>query len=897
MITKHKNLVRSLIWSFLLSAFTLSLHAADTIRITAHPDNIGLEQFIREMESEYPVTFYYEEDWVAGVRVTGAFENEPLDSVLGELLRNTGISWYFPNSATVILYRSDAGHALSATHSGNQETIGSPSRSNGNNLAEVKGKVLDGNTGEPLIGATVYVKELNKGTITGKDGTYRLNVQPGNYHLEFSSIGYLKADRKVTVFSSGTLNVELYEKILEIEQVEVKASENKNDQRSVQMSANTLSERKIKEMPSFLGEADVVKSLLLLPGVSSSGESSAGINIRGGNADQNLFLLDDVPLFSYTHLFGFFSAINPDIVEDVTVYKGGIPAGYGGKLSSVVDVVLKDRIPDSASVEGSAGLIASRLSAATPLFKGRGSAMAAGRTSYTNWMLDMTGVSKLRNSSSGFYDANLKLTAPSGKNSTISLSTYNSRDRFNFAGEASQKYGTDYLRLHHNALWKSKFSSSLTGWYSRYRTQLDETGDTLIASRYKSGIDLSGLNYRISFFPSSLHKFSVGTDNLFYVFHEGHREALHRSSDIINSTLPDQQALETSFYLTHEYNQRNGFSVSYGLRLSGFLNLGESDVFLYQEGLPRSPSTITDTLHYDRMQVASSFGSIEPRISVKYQISPDNSVKFSYARTSQYIHLFSNTTGITPTDVWKPAGNIITPQKGDQVAAGVFSDMAGGKLHLSLESYYKWIDGIMDLKGGYELLMNPTLEAGLLPEKGRAYGVEFMMRKDGRLNGWISYTYARSERKVIGNQGISTINGGNYYPSDYDKPHDLKIVMNYRASARTSVSLNYIFTSGRPVTYPEGYYTISHLPVIQYSDKNKYRLPDYKRLDVSFNYKLYAKRKTRWRSEIIFSLYNVLGNDNTYSVFFRNEQNLDLGAYRVLLIDKPVPAISYSFKF
>ncbi len=763
--------------------------------------------------------------------------------------------------------------------------------------ALIIGKVTNGNTGEPVPLAGIAVQETGKGAVSDRNGNFELNLSRGNFTLRVSRIGYIETQKRISVLSDGKIDLELFTEVYELEEVDVISNRLGTSKNNLQIGSSSINISRIKQIPSFMGETDVIKSIGMLPGVSNSGESSSGLTVRGGNPDQNLFLVDGVPLFNTSHLFGFFTAINPDMVKELTLFKGSIPATMGGRLSSIVEIKLNDELSPKHKVDASFGLISSRIKLSIPLKHEKSTVLLSGRTSYSDLLLKNSGIKELQNSGAGFYDLNAKYIQKQKNGNLLKTSAYSSRDRFRFREESEHAYGTDYYTIDYILFSGSMMSNAISAFYSGFHTELSEVGDSLKSSKYKSGIEMFSLNYNGGYFPSQNHKIYYGINNILYSFQMGERTPLNLNSSIPLQKLDKKYGLESALYAGHDYNHFSGLSVSWGLRFALYNQLGPAEIYNYTSGMPRDEEYITDTSFFEPGRKVAVYPSLEPRIALKYYMNDNFTLKMSYTRSKQFIHLYSNTSNITPTDVWVPSGRTIKPQSGDQFSLGLFSGENGSLIETSFEVYYKSIHNLMDVKGGAELLMNRHLEADLLSGKGRAYGAEFMMRFSGRLNGWLAYSLSRSERIVDDKTQNSSINKGNWYPSDYDRPHDLKIFLNYRLNARFQTSCNFTYSSGRPATFPTAYYLTQNIPVVFYSERNQFRLPDYKRVDVSLSMDLTTKRTKKWKSEIAFSIYNLAGWDNTYSVFFRNENDLNLNAWQVLMINRAVPSVSWNFKF
>jgi len=858
---------------------------------------VPLSLAIKELSHRTGYTIYFMEEWLDNDLVIKVPDTpDSMNSIL-TLCLNSGLKIILLSEKKFVIIPDNLPQVIHVDPGSSDVIIGRNLGHLTGNESLIKGKVTNGNTGEPLPLAGVAVQETGKGSVSDRNGNFELSLPRGNYTLMVSRIGFIEFKKSVSVLSDGNIDLELFTDVYELEEVDVISNRLVSSMNNLQIGSSSINISRIKQIPSFMGETDVIKSIGMMPGVSNSGESSSGLTVRGGNPDQNLFLVDGVPLFNTSHLFGFFTAINPDMVKELSLYKGNIPASMGGRLSSIVEIKLNDELSPKPKVNASSGLISSRIKLSIPLKREKSTLLLSGRTSYSDFLLQNSGIKELQNSGAGFYDLNAKFIQKLKNGNLLKTSAYSSRDQFRFRKESEHAYGTDYFTFDYILFSRSRMSNAISAFYSGFHTELSELGDSLKSSEYKSGIELFSLNYNGGYFPSQNHKIYYGVNNILYSFQMGERSPLNLYSSVPREKLNKKYGLESALYVGHDYNHFSGLSVSWGLRFVLYNQLGPAEIYNYTSGMPRAKEFITDTSFIEPGRKVAVYPSLEPRIALKYYLNDHFTLKMSYTRSKQFIHLYSNTSNITPTDVWVPSDRTIKPQSGDQFSLGLFSVENGSLMEISVEVYYKLIHNLMDVKGGAELLMNSHLEADLLSGKGRAYGAEGMLRFSGRLNGWLAYSLSRSERIVDDKTQNSSINKGYWYPSDYDRPHDLKIFLNYRLNARFQASCNFIYSSGRPATFPTAYYLTQNIPVVYYSERNQFRLPDYKRVDISLSMDLTTKKTKKWKSEITFSIYNLAGWDNTYSVFFRNENDLNLNAWQVLMINRAVPSVSWNFNF
>jgi hypothetical protein len=669
------------------------------------------------------------------------------------------------------------------------------------------------------------------------------------------------------------------------------------------MSVNKLSISTIKRMPVVFGEVDIVKSLLLLPGISNAGEGASGFNVRGGGADQNLILLDEATIFNSSHVFGFFSVFNPDAIKDLKLYKGGIPARYGGRASSVLDIYQKNGSSKAFHVNGGIGLITSKILAEGPIVKDKGSFLIGGRTSYAHLFLKLS--KEQKNNSAYFYDLNTKLSYKLNPNNNLYLSGYFGRDVFSLNKSFTNTYGNATLNLRWNHLFSEKLFSNLSLIYSDYYYGLELD---FVGFKWNSGIKNYNIKYDFKNYISDKFKLNYGVNGIYYNFNPGTIKPSNADSGINYDQLDKKQAFEPAFYINAEHEISKKISLSYGFRYSLFYRLGQSTVNLYADNNPvifNSDMQIYEsaapigTKFYDKYKVIQSYNNLEPRFSTGYQHNDNQSIKVSYIRMVQYLQLVSNTSSPTPLDVWTPSDNYIKPQIADQVALGYFRNFKENRYSLEVETYYKEVQNRLDYIDGANLVANDAIEQVILNGQLRSYGLEIMLRKnEGKLNGWISYTLSKSEQQTPGRTSQETgINKGNWYNSAYDKLHNFAATSSYNLNKKWSFGSNFIFQTGQPVTYPTGQYEYLGVSIPSYGLRNENRLPAFHHLDISATLTPHKNDKRSWKSEWVFSIYNIYNRKNAASITFR--QNVDSGNNEAVKtsIFGVVPAVSYNFKF
>ncbi len=759
------------------------------------------------------------------------------------------------------------------------------------NKATLSGHVRDASNGEELIGASIFVEGTDAGTSTNSYGFYSLSLDPNHYKIGVSYIGYKYKTVDITLSKNEVFNIELNPDSEVMTEVVVTAKEESKNVKDIEMSVENLSAAQMKKIPQVMGEADLIRSIQLLPGVSTVGEGATGFNVRGGSVDQNLILLDEATVYNSSHLFGLFSVFNVDAVKDSKLYKGGIPAKYGGRLSSVLDVRQRDGNRKKFAMNGGIGLLASRLTLEGPIQKDKSSFMIAGRRSYGDLFLNFD--PDLKDNTVYFYDLNAKANFTLSDKDRLYLSGYFGRDVFNFGDDFSSDWGNATATIRWNHLFSNKLFSNFTAIYSDYGYSFG-VPEGAEAFDWDANIYNYVLKGDFSYFFNPKSKLDFGAEANFYRFHPGRARGLGAESIFNEIDIQHQYALESAIYASYEHEPIKNLTLQYGLRFSNFQRLGKEDVFIYENGNPTDKDAIIDTTSYGAQERIISFSAPEPRFSANYVINNNNAVKFSYNRMQQYIHLVSNTTSATPIDIWTPSGKYIDPAQVDQIALGYFRNFDDNVYEASIEGFYKKFDHLLDYKDGAELLLNETLETELLSGEGRAYGMELSVRKNkGAITGWVSYTLSRTERKVPG------INDGKYYPANYDKTHDLSVAASWKINEKFNLSTNFAFATGRPITYPESRYVYDGITVPHYNNRNGARTPKYHRMDVGLQYTPKRNPEKRWKSSWEIGAYNVYARKNAYSIFFRqNEDNpLETEAVRLSIFGSVLPYLTYNFSF
>ncbi|GAB4507497.1 MAG: TonB-dependent receptor [Allomuricauda sp.] len=773
----------------------------------------------------------------------------------------------------------------------------------------LSGTISEASSNETLIGVTVAISELRTGTTTNEYGFYSITLPEGEYQVIVSYLGFQEVVRTINLNQNKKLNFKLEEKAEELAEVVVTDDVEKLDIRKPQMSVTSLSSNTIKQVPVVLGEADVIKSLVLLPGITNAGEASSGFNVRGGAVDQNLILLDEAIIFNSSHLFGFFSVFNPDAIKDVKLFKGGIPARYGGRVSSVLEIFQKEGNSKEFKVNGGIGAVASRLLVEGPIQKDRTAFLIGGRASYAHLFLPLFDV----NSKAYFYDLNTKINHKINENNSVFLSGYFGRDLFSISDRFVNIYGNAVGNLRWNHLFSDKLFSNLSLIYSDYYYGLELD---FVGFEWNSGIQNFNVKYDLKHYLNDKFQMNYGLNSIYYVFNPGKIVPNSPDSGIVEEQLTKKYANENAVYVDLEHQITENLSMQYGLRASQFNRFGQDEFFVYQNNNPVEfdPFTLTyreakpiDTISPGRSGTLKSFFNLEPRVSMSYTFKENNSIKASYTRLAQYLHLLSNTSSPTPLDVWTPSGPFVEPQLLDQYAMGYFRNIKNGAYTLETEVFYKDIQNRIDYIDGANLIANNAIEQVILNGQARAYGLELLLRKnEGQFKGWLAYTLSRSEQRTpgrtlnfdSGRSNLETgINFGDWYSTPFDKTHDLSLYGSFELNDKWSFNANFVYQTGQPTNYPIGQFEFEGVSVPYYGLRNKERLPDYHRLDISAILTPRKNKGRKFQSEWVFSIYNAYNRMNAASINFRENEDTGRNEAVRTSIFGIVPSVTYNFKF
>lgn len=750
----------------------------------------------------------------------------------------------------------------------------------------ISGTVTDASNGEELLGASIWISELGTGGITNEYGFYSITIPEGTYNLNISYVGYATVIKQISLTESVRLNETLEPESTSLEEVVVTSERKDGNIKSPQMSVTSLDVKEISAVPVVFGEQDVIKTIQLLPGIKSN-EGGGGFFVRGGSADQNLILLDEAPVYNASHLLGFFSVFNSDAIKDLTVYKGHIPAEFGGRASSVLDIQMNNGNNKKFNASGGIGLISSRLTIENPIVKDKGSFILSGRRTYLDLFLKTSKDEDVRNSVLYFYDLNAKANYKFGEKNRVFISGYFGRDKFGVSDDFGFDWGNTTATVRWNHLFNDRLFSNTTALFSDYNYDVEIGGD----EGENNGFDITSAiqdvslkqDFKYYINPSNTLKF--GANGIYHTFIPGQIKP-QANANINALELQEKYAWEAAAYISDDLEISEKMNLNVGLRYSWFAQVGPGDIFTYDED-----GDVATTENFDSGEIVETYAGLEPRAGLTYLLSDETSVKASYGRNRQYLHLVSNSTSGTPIDIWIPSSNNVKPQIADQYALGYYRNFKDNAYESSFEVYYKDMQNQVDYRTGAELVFNENVESQLLFGKGWSYGAEFYLKKNiGKMTGWLSYTWSKTEREFEG------IDNGDPYPANWDRTHDLSLVGIYKLNPKWTLSASFVYQTGNAITYPVGKYEVDDEIINLYDTRNDNRLPDYHRLDLGATWQL--KKNDRFESNLNFSLYNAYGRRNAFSINFQEAENDPNRTEAVRLsLFSFVPSVTYNFKF
>lgn len=914
-----------IVGALLLLIFGYTATAQDKQLISANFNVASFKEFVHTVESQTGYHFYFQDKKLGSITITISVSHAHLPSVLDQVFG--GSVWkyaiddssvyitryhplaldlpegFFSGKPVVPVNDEQVQNTLPLNDKPNSKSleedktyeVGIKTNGQFNGRANLAGYVRNASSGEGLSGVAVMLKDGKAKAVTDQFGYYSITLPEGSQTLEFVLFGMFDTKRKIVLYSDGRLNVGLHEKIIQLKEVVVETNKQRNV-RNTSMGVERLSISAISQIPAVLGEVDVLKAVISLPGVKSVGEASTGLNVRGGAADQNLILFNDMNIYNPSHLFGFFSAVSSDVVKEVTLYKSSVPANYGGRLSSVLDINSLDGNTNKLEGKAGIGLFTSKVSLNGPLIKDKTTFVISGRATYSDWLLQLL-PDEYKDGNGSFYDGTVHLSHKFSPDSRLYVNGYVSGDRFRLTRDTKNKYHNK----NGNISWKKDMNNRLYGVFMIGADHYDYLKmDSTEASRgyaLSYALDQYKFSAGFNYYFNNDHTFEFGLEGKLYQIHSGSLLPSGKESLIMPDALKREQALQSAIYFSDKYDISSRLSLEGGARLALYQYLGPDEINTYAPGVPKSTATITGTEQYTNLEVVKSYLRPNLRLSLRYLTSENSSLKASYNSMHQFIHQLSNTTTMSPTDIWKLSDSYLRPQVGQQVSLGYYRNFKSNTIETSIEIYYKWTKHYLDYKSGAQLVMNHHIETDVIDTRGKAYGVELSIKKPtGKLNGWLGYTYSRTLIRQDDPLAGELINQGSYYPTNFDQPHNVNLVSNYKINHRFSISVTGNYSTGRPITLPIAVYQYAGGERLLYSDRNAYRIPDYLRFDLSFNiegnHKVHQPTHNSWS----FGVYNLLGRRNAYSVFFTTEDG-NIQGYKLSIFGNLIPFVTYHIRF
>ena len=917
--------MRRILIIFLATIFTSALSGQEGIILTkAYPD-LPLESFLRELEQEEGLRFIYQQGRVDSLRSKAIPQETGLTEALGSVLQGSGLSFYvdqrkvfifegeeliteFPQFDAKAVSESSLAALRGEQGRGEEQflitkglpekrnfVIGSREHTARGRKYMVSGHISNSESGEALIGATIYVKETSVGTISDVDGNFELKLHARNYNIVVNHMAMKETEYGVTVLSDGSMNIKLDENLIELEEITV-TDDRRSNVKGMFMGYERISVKSMKEVPVVMGERDVLKIVQLLPGVQNAGEGSAGFNVRGGSSDQNMFYINKISIYNTSHLFGFFTSFSPDIVSDFSLYKNNVPAKYGGRIASIFNITTRQGNKNNFFAQGGISPVTAHISVEGPVLKEKVSIVASARSTYSDWILGRMNDYELRNSSASFNDFTLGVDAKVNPNNNLNLFLYRSSDHFSLSDKNEYKYSNNGGSLNWYHSFSKTFSSEFSLSSSEYEFSTIDMNNVSEAYTHQYALRHTEARADLLTFRLDGHRIEFGANAILYNLNRGDILPYGLESARIPVELGKEQGLEHGYYISDEFELFPRLDVLLGLRYGLYSQLGPAEINLYEDGQARNNYSYLETISYEKGSAVKTYSGLEPRAALNYKLAANSSLKASYSRLQQFIFLLSNTVAIAPNDQWKLADYHISPAVADQVSLGYYQDIRDPNLNISVEVYKKWVNGLLEYQDGADFISEDAIETQVLQGFQNSRGVEFMIRKnDDRLTGWLSYAYSRSTVTVDGEHEEEKINGGNTYPSNFDKPHSLNLVANYRLSKRLSLSSNVVYSTGRPVTLPVATYYAEGRPYLLQSSRNAYRIPNYFRIDFSLNLEGNLKKNKFAHSFWMLNIYNLTGRENAYSVYYEVQDDQVKG-YKLSIFARPIVTVSWNFK-
>jgi hypothetical protein len=905
------------ICAFLFISFTLKAQNNQE-KISISYTAISQKEVFSKLEKKTDYTFFYIDSWFDDSLITGDFKSATIQEILRNILANTSLNYSIIDAKKVIITKGNLLHkslyeenemktiAIEASKpiyidtntddTSSAISIGKESKENKQKEYTISGVVTNTQSNIPVEGIIILERNKNISVTSDKNGAFTIKLPFGRNQIETLLLGYKTATQKIIVFGDGKLNLKVFEESEILNELIIKTKK-ENNIKEVIAGITQINIEEIKNIPQVLGERDILKVATTLPGIKSAGEGAEGVNVRGGKVDQNLFLLDESVMYNPAHFLGLFSAINPFTTSDLKVYKGNIPAEYGGRISSVFDIKTKDASTTEFKGEASIGAVTSNISVEIPVVRDKSGLLFGVRSTYSNWILKSLNDKSLNNSSASFYDVIAKYNHTFDDKNTVRITGYHSKDNFRIASDTTNTYGNTLASIN----WSHKFNDKnhgnliLSSSNYAFNIKYNSAGNNNFDLKYN--INEVSAKLKMKYVHSKEHTFDYGVSSKLYNVAPGSIVALDDNSIVNPLSIDIEKGLESAIFLSDIFDVNKKISFNLGLRYSVYIGLGESTQRIYEENAPITDATLISSKEYGNNEIYKTYQGLEYRLSGRYFLNPELSLKASLNRSFQFIHRLSNNTSASPTDAWKLSDTNIKPQEAVQASLGIFKNFNVNDYELSLEGYYKKYYNVLDYKVGASFLLNETIESEVLQGPGKSYGIEFLVKKNiGKLNGWFGYSYSRSLIKLDSPFNEDRVNNGEFFATNFDKPHDFNLIANYKLTKRFSLSSSFTYQTGRPITYPTGKYNYQGTEYVLYSDRNKFRIPDYYRLDVGLNIEGNHKIKKFAYSFWNISVYNLLGRNNPFAVFFVTE-NGNIQAYQSSIFSTPIPTITYNFKF
>ena len=874
-------------------------------------------EIIKSIENQFNVKFFYNEEWLKDIKLLDNYNNQNLDILLSKLFENTEIEYYQHQKEYIILtkgeeliqkelkesaiyddievvYGDETEDEIKEKLKAEEKKIiilGSPGGKM--NRVILTGNVSEIFSGQNIPGVAVFIDDGKVGTSTNKDGDYTLVMDKGYHVVHYQHVAMEPAKRLIEIYSGGTINVKLLQKTTQLEEIRILGEDEKKE-RSV-VGFEMLKTKELEELPTFLGEVDIIKQSLLLPGIQSVGEADMSFSVRGGKGDQNLVLIEGMNTYSYSHFFGFFPNVNPNTLNKVNLYKASMPIQFGNRISSVYDVSLKSGDYKNLTVDGSVSPVTGNIAISGPVIKDKLTYSISGRTTYSDYVFDQIDLNQFNGSAASFYDFQAKLNYKIGSKSSLSLFYYQSYDDFNLHEDSLYKFSNIIASLNWKYLLNEKTTLSTIIGVTSYKSTINNTAVKDMESQKQQTISDFKFNTSVSKELNVDNNINAGVEVVYQQLSPWSFNKLYSSSNINPININKQKALTNSLYIEDIYSYSSDLSFNVGLRYMTYFLFGESDQYIYEDD-KISDKFIMDTIHYANNELVNFNHGLDIRLSASYNLGFNQKVNISYSRNNQFIHLMTNSQGVTPNDSWQLSNEYIKPQIGNQISAAYNVDFLKNKYFISIDFYYKKTKNNKDFIDGSEFEYNSHPETEIVQGEGKSYGVEVLLKKNtGRLSGFISYTYSRSFIKSESNIDEKVVNNGEYYPASNDKPHNVSTVINFKPTRRLTLSNVLNFSSGAPITIPIAKLYLGDSYTVIYSDRNEYRVPNYFRWDASLTYKGSLKKK-RVKSTWTFSILNITGKKNPYSIFYKTN-NEKIQGYKLSIIGEPIPTLTYKFSF